>query len=90
MLPAASDRVGVHATEVLAVGRFVMLCQKELDRPEAQKYGRAGRVRDRDGASVMPSGPSAEQRVPLGALNRQREHVLEAVEGLASNDLDIR
>ena len=38
----------------------------------------------------MPSDPSAEQRVLLGALNRQREHVLEAVEGLASNDLDIR
>jgi uncharacterized damage-inducible protein DinB len=35
----------------------------------------------------MPSDPSAEQRVLLGALNRQREHVLEAVEGLASNDL---
>jgi hypothetical protein len=35
----------------------------------------------------MPSDPSAEQRVLLGALNRQREHVLKAVEGLASNDL---
>jgi uncharacterized damage-inducible protein DinB len=35
----------------------------------------------------MPSDPSAEQRVLLGALNRQREHVLEAVKGLASNDL---
>jgi uncharacterized damage-inducible protein DinB len=35
----------------------------------------------------MPSDPSAEQRVLLSALNRQREHVLEAVEGLAPNDL---
>ena len=35
----------------------------------------------------MPADPSAEQRVLLGALNRQREHILEAVEGLASNDL---
>jgi len=35
-------------------------------------------------------GPIAEQRVLPGALNRQREHVLEAVEGLASNDLRRR
>ena len=43
-----------------------------------------------EGASVMPSDPSAEQRVLLGALNRQRKHVLEAVEGFASNDLRRR
>jgi uncharacterized damage-inducible protein DinB len=35
----------------------------------------------------MPSDPSAEPQALLGALNRQREHVLEAVEGLGSNDL---
>jgi uncharacterized damage-inducible protein DinB len=38
----------------------------------------------------MPADPSAEQRVLLGALKRQREHVLDAVEGLASNDLRRR
>ena len=35
----------------------------------------------------MPSGPSAERQVLLGALQRQREHVLEAVQGLGTNDL---
>ncbi len=35
----------------------------------------------------MPSDPSAEQQVLLGALNRQREHVLEAVNGLGADDL---
>jgi uncharacterized damage-inducible protein DinB len=35
----------------------------------------------------MPSDPSAEQQVLLGVLNRQREHVLEAVDGLGTNDL---
>jgi uncharacterized damage-inducible protein DinB len=34
----------------------------------------------------MPDS-SAERQVLLGALNRQREHVLEAVEGLGANDL---
>ena len=36
---------------------------------------------------MTPSDSSAEQQVLLGALNRQREHVLEAVEGLGTNDL---
>lgn len=35
----------------------------------------------------MSAGPSAEQQVLLGALNRQREHVLAAVEGLGPSDL---
>jgi hypothetical protein len=35
----------------------------------------------------MPSDPLAEQRVLLAALSRQREHVLEAVAGLGTNDL---
>ena len=35
----------------------------------------------------MPLDPSAEQRVLLRALNRQREHVLEAVDGLGTDDL---
>lgn len=39
------------------------------------------------GVSVMPFEPSAEHQVLLGALNRQREHVLEAVDGVGANDL---
>lgn len=35
----------------------------------------------------MSSDPSAEQQVLLGALNRQREHVLAAVDGLGTSDL---
>jgi uncharacterized damage-inducible protein DinB len=35
----------------------------------------------------MPSEPSAERQALLGALNRQREHVLEAVDGLRASDL---
>ena len=35
----------------------------------------------------MSADPSAEQQVLLGALNRQREHVLAAIEGLGTNDL---
>ncbi len=35
----------------------------------------------------MPSGPSAEQQVLLRALDRQREHVLAAVDGLGTDDL---
>jgi uncharacterized damage-inducible protein DinB len=35
----------------------------------------------------MPSDIAAEQQVLLGALNRQREHVLEAVDGLGPDDL---
>ena len=35
----------------------------------------------------MPLDPSAEQQVLLRALNRQREHVLEAVDGLGTDDL---
>jgi uncharacterized damage-inducible protein DinB len=35
----------------------------------------------------MPSVPSAEQQVLLNALNGQRQHVLEAVDGLSANDL---
>lgn len=39
------------------------------------------------GVSVMPFEPSAEHQLLLGALNRQREHVLEAVDGVGANDL---
>lgn len=35
----------------------------------------------------MSSDPSAGQQVLLGALNRQREHVLAAADGLGPNDL---
>jgi uncharacterized damage-inducible protein DinB len=35
----------------------------------------------------MPLDHSAEQQVLLRALNRQREHVLEAVDGLGTGDL---
>ncbi len=35
----------------------------------------------------MPLDPSAEQQVLVRALNRQREHVLEAVDGLGTDDL---
>jgi uncharacterized protein DUF664 len=35
----------------------------------------------------MSSDPSAEQQVLPGALNRQRGHVLAAVDGLGANDL---
>lgn len=35
----------------------------------------------------MPSEPSAEEQVLAGALNRQREHILEAVQDLRADDL---
>lgn len=35
----------------------------------------------------MPSDPSAEQHALLSALKRQRGHVLDAVDGLGTNDL---
>lgn len=35
----------------------------------------------------MPSVPTDEQRVLLSALNRQREHLFEAIEGLDASDL---
>jgi hypothetical protein len=57
---------------------------EEPDRPRSM----VSRAFERSvGASVMSSDPSAEQQVLLGALNRQREHVLAAVDGLGTNDL---
>ena len=34
----------------------------------------------------MPSEPSAEEQVLAGALNRQRAHILEAVQDIRADD----
>lgn len=34
----------------------------------------------------VPSEPSAEEQVLAGALNRQREHILEAVQDIRADD----
>jgi hypothetical protein len=53
-----------------------MLCQKELDRPEVPKYGRAGRVAKAHGgqaaARARPDG-GLKVQVTLPAIARQEK-----------------
>src|SRR5215831_14167469 len=80
--------------------RWPIACRsRDCDRYEIQRRTSSGRCGHSVGAQVratksspggertMPKATSNEQQLLLQHLNRQREHIFEAVDGLADADL---